>query len=155
MTSRFKNSLHTMRLSKLSTVFFVVSCVLMMTVESVFALPVLTFFFFIMQQPLFSVEEQVFLSLSCGAVLAVLYNLPIAVGMGILCTLAFIHHVEWLKARTQLRDIFLVMTSCAVVFVAHSQVIQLWEVIRFAIYFVVIVSAMRVWSRKRLIKIQS
>jgi hypothetical protein len=109
-----------------------------LTVESVFSLPIASMMILLFQQTFLTEEESGILVICCGIVLAILYQLPFAFGIGVFAVVTLLGRSQIWKTRINTRNAFITLLACSVLFVSLRMNPSFAQAFVFGVHFVVV-----------------
>jgi hypothetical protein len=138
-----------MKFPRSSALVFTVVLVLMLSIESTFSVPFAATMFFLIQQPILTEEESIVLAGILGLLIAVLYHLPLAVGLGLFFFITLISRLTLSKPHLQTRDGLLTLLFCAILVVLTRMSLNVTSVVGLVAYFVLVNVCARIWISRR------
>jgi|GEM_PF-1369922 len=137
------------RLPRGSTVLLLVLLLLTLSLEQVYALPVLTLMILFVQQPLLSDLESSVLAGLIGLLFAVVFHLPIAVGVGLIMLAVGLCRTVLQQAHVQARDAVLTLATCGAMAWFMKSHLTAGTLIQFLLYFFFVIIILRLWVSRR------
>ncbi|MBW7943925.1 hypothetical protein H3C70_00830 [Patescibacteria group bacterium] len=122
---------------------------LTLSVEQAFTLPVLVTLILLIQQPLLTETESVVLAAVIGLFVAVVYHVPLAVGVGAFVLVTLMSRTVLEKVHVQARDAALTLGLCASLVWFMKTPVTMWGAAAFLAYFLSVIVVLRVWVSRR------
>ncbi len=138
-----------MKFPRSSVVIFMVVLVVLLSTERVVSLPIATMMIFLMQQPILTEEESGVVGTVIGLLIAVVYSLPLAVGIGLCLLVTLVSRLTLSKPHLQARESLLTLLFCGSLVILTHLPFTLKSVLGFLGYFILINVFTRIWVSRR------
>ena len=138
-----------MKLPRSSAIIFTLLLILILSIERVFSLPIAMTMVFLMQQPVLNEEESCVIGGVIGLLLAVVYNLPLAVGIGLFLLVTLVSRLTLSKPHLQTRDGLLTLVFCICLATLTHLIPTTMSVVGLVVYFVLVNIFVRMWISRR------
>ena len=122
---------------------------LTLSLEQAFTLPVLVTMILLIQQPLLTEIESVVLAAVIGILVAVVYHVPLAVGVAAFVLVTLLSRTVLEKVHVQARDAALTLGLCASLVWFMKTPVTVWGAATFFAYFLIVIVVLRVGVSRR------
>lgn len=140
-----------MKMQLLFSIVFFTLLVILLTAESIVLPPVIVLSLFLRQQSVLSEYEALVMAWGLGIVIAVLYSMPLAVGIACVAGVTFFRRMQWWQSYSQTRDELMALVACSVIGIVAVRHPTGLQVLGFLLYFGSVILAARLLARRQML----